>query len=618
MSTWRPARLLLCAGASVVTVLGSFVTTGVAEQGLPVAVASKADSVPRYRSLEDTFYSDIRSAAPDQQLPKSLEKKADAQASYMEGLLLEEEGDYEEALARDTRPLRLDPGGNPQFVVPIAHDYAKGGDIANGIDVLKDLAKARPREPLAYLNLAYFYLKQLKKPELAVKYAEQAVEVDPKNFAGYQMLFEVYMALKRKKDAESTLIKAQKLDSKDSNFWLSLVELTIQLYSSNQDSFPAQREAALEPLLKKAADYANNDGTIYAKIADDYVLIDQVASAIPFYLRTLELNKENAEVRYKLAQSFLKTGQRDLAIRSLEEILKANPLKFEIYEFLARLYEEAGNKARALENYEQALLLAPHQPENYLHTAGVELELKQYDRAISILEEARRRFPIPQITYSLAIALSTAKRYSDALPIFEAALQEAKSAQEELLDGSFYFNYGATAEPAGLAEKAATLLKKSIELDPSKAAQAYNYLGYMWVDRNINLDEAGSMIKKALEIEPENGAYLDSLGWFYFKKGDFSRAITELLHAADLIDPPDPVVYEHIGDTYRSLGNGAQALSYWQKGLALDPQNSSLTSKVDQAKAKMTSNLNNAAPSPALPSPSPTATPAAEAMPSPQ
>ena len=51
----------------------------------------------------------------------------------------------------------------------------------------------------------------------------------------------------------------------------------------------------------------------------------------------------------------------------------------------------------------------------------------------------------------------------------------------------------------------------------------------MWVDRNINLDEAGSMIKKALEIEPENGAYLDSLGWFYFKKGDFNRAITELV-----------------------------------------------------------------------------------------
>jgi tetratricopeptide (TPR) repeat protein len=607
MSTWRPARLLLCIAANAGISLGVFVISGEAGQPLPAVLAATSSSTPTYRSLEDTFYSDIRPATPEQQLPKSLEKRADAQASYMEGLLLEEEGDYEAALSAYSKTLQLDPGGNPQLGVRIAHDYAKRGEVANGIDILKDLAKARPNEPLAYLNLAYFYLKQLKKPELAVKYAEQAVEVDPKNFAGYQTLFEVYMALKQRKGAESTLIRAQSLDSKDPNIWLSLADLSIQLYGNSQ-GFPAQRVAAVDALLKKAAGYAGNDGNIFAKIADDYVLIDQVASAIPFYLRTLELNKDNADVRYKLAQSFLKTGQRDEAIRSLEEMLKANPLKFEIYEFLARLYEEAGNKQRALANYEQALLLAPNQPENYLHTAEVELELKQYDRAISTLEEARRRFPIPQITYSLAIALSTSKQYSEALPIFEAALQEAKSNEEELIDGSFYFNYGATAEQAGLVDKAATLLKKSIELDPSKAAQAYNYLGYMWVDRNLNLDEAGLMIRKALEIEPENGAFLDSLGWFFFKKGDYSRALSELLHAADLINPPDPVVYEHIGDTYRSLGNGPQALIYWQKALNLDPQNQSIASKVDQAKAKMTSNPTISSP-PVLPVPSPSSSP---------
>jgi tetratricopeptide (TPR) repeat protein len=614
MSTWRSARLLLCIGASAGATFGTFELRGQTVKAPLVTMVSTASPAPRYRSLEDTFYSDIRPATPQQQLPKSLEKKADAQASYMEGLLLEEEGDYEEALAAYTRSLQLDPGGNPQLAVRIAHDYAKRGDIANGIDVLKDLAKARPNEPVAYLNLAYFYLKQLKKPELAVKYAEQAVRVDPKNFAGYQTIFEVYMALKQKNEAESVLNKAEKLDSKDPNFWLSLVDLSIQLYANDRGNFPSSKVAAVDPLLKSAASFAGNDGNIDAKIADDYVLIDQVASAIPYYLQALELNKDNADVRYKLAQSFLKTGQRDQAIRSLEEMLKANPLKFEIYEFLARLYEEAGNKERALSNYEQALLLAPNQPENYLHTAEVQLELKKFDEAIGTLEEARHRFPIPQITYSLAIALSTAKRYSDALPIFEAALQEARSSEEELIDGGFYFNYGATAEQAGLVDKAATLLKKSIELDPSKAAQAYNYLGYMWVDRNLNLDEAGAMIRKALEIEPENGAFLDSLGWFYFKKGDLTRAISELLHAADLINPPDPVVYEHIGDTYRALGNTAQALSFWQKALTLDPQNQAIASKIDQAKAKMTSNPANT-PAPILSAPSAASRPSPESSP---
>jgi len=606
MSTWRLARLLLWVGAAaaVGTSLFTFATARIAEAELSGDVALRSSPTPAPRNLEDAFYSDIHPATSDQQLSKPLEKKADAQAAYMEGLLLEQDGDYESALAAYSRSLQLDPGGNPRLAVRVAHDYAKRGDVANGIDVLKDLALARPDEPLAYLNLSYFYLNQLKKPDLALKYAQKAVEVDPKNFSGYQLLFEVYVALKQKKDADSTLVRAQKLQSNDPNFWLSLAELTIQLYTDGDLPFPAQRVPAVDQLLKKAAGYAENDGNVYAKIGDDYVIIDQVANAIPFYLRTLELNKDNADVRLKLAQSFLKTGQRDQAIHSLEEMVKANPMKFEIYEFLARLYEEAGNKERALANYEQALLIAPNQPELYLGAAQTQLSLKQFDRAVATLEEARRRFAIPQITYSLAIALASAKRYSDALPVFEAALQEAQSREEELLDGSFYFNYGATAEQAGLVDKAATLLKRSIDLDPSKAAQAYNYLGFMWVDRNMNLDEAGLMIKKALDIDPENGAYLDSLGWYYYRKGDFARALTELLHAADLINPPDPVVYEHIGDTYKSLGNTAMALTYWQKGLTLDPQSQSLATKIDQAKAKVTSNPTTTPP-PMLSSPAP-------------
>ncbi|HEV3209354.1 MAG TPA: tetratricopeptide repeat protein [Chthoniobacterales bacterium] len=604
MSVWRSARLLLqivvCAGAS----LGVFLFAEEAGLASPARLASGATPAPRYQSPEDTFYSDIHPATPEQQLPKELEKKAEAQASYMEGLLLEEQGDYEDALVAYTRSLQLDPGGNPQLAVRIAHDFAKRGEVASGIDVLKDLAKVRPNEASAYLNLAYLYFKQLKKPELAVKYAEQAVLADPKNVVGHETLFEVYMALKRKKEAQGVLLKARKLDSKDPNFWTSLADLSIQLYSSGQSNFPASKFGELDPLLKKAAGLAGDDGAIYAKVADDYVLIDQVANAIPFYLRALELNKDNADVRYKLAQSLLKTGQRDEAIRNLEEMLKTNPLKFEIYEFLARLYEEGGNKKRALANYQQALLLAPNQPENYLHAAEIQLELKQYDDAINTLVEARKRFDIPQMTYSLAIALSTAKRFSDALPVFEAALQEAVASQEELIDANFYFNYGATAEQAGFVDKAASLLKKSIELEPSKAARAYNYLGYMWVDRDINLDEAGTLIKKALEMEPENGAYHDSLGWFYFKKGDFGHALTELMHAAEIITPPDPVVFEHIGDTHRALGNIPQALTYWQKALNLDPQNQGIASKIEQSRAHLTSNPTNSPPVVVLPDPS--------------
>jgi tetratricopeptide (TPR) repeat protein len=605
MNIWKPARMLV-----VSVSLGIVVGCGV------YAATPSTPVKPRFRSPEEAFYSDIRPATPDQRLPRTLEKKADAQASFIEGILSEEQGDYEQALNAYTQSLALDPGGNPQLAVRVAHEFVKRGDVAQGINILKDLAKVRPREPLAYLNLAYFYFRQLNKPSLAVTYAEKAVRIDPKNLAAYQSLFELYMTLKRKKEAESVITRAEKNDSKNPAYWLSLTDLAIQLYRSDNNPFPAAKAPLVIRLLEKATRLAGDDANTNQKIADDYVLIDQVNSAIPLYLKTIELNKSNPEVRYKLAESFVKAGQRDQAIRMLEEMLKSNPLKSEIYEFRARLYLENGNKEHALADYEQAILLAPQEPENYLHAAELDLQLKQNDRAIATLQEARHRFPIPQITYALAVGLSTAKRYSEALPVYEAALQEAKSGQQEIIDGNFYFNYGVTAEQAGLVDKAAGLLKKSIELDPSKSAQAYNYLGYMWIDRNLNLDEAGTMIRKALEIEPDNGAYLDSLGWYYFKKGEFSKALNELLHAADRVHPADPTVFEHIGDAYRSLGNVGQALNYWQKALKLDPQNQGLASKTDEAKAKYTANPVPSAPAPVsspspsksapVPSPSPT------------
>jgi tetratricopeptide (TPR) repeat protein len=215
------------------------------------------------------------------------------------------------------------------------------------------------------------------------------------------------------------------------------------------------------------------------------------------------------------------------------------------------------------------------------------------------MQEARKRFPdLPQITSMLALTLSKAKRHTEAMTTFAEAQAEAQNTHEELLTQDFYLEYGAAAEQAGLTDKAAELLKRAIELDPQNAAQAYNYLGYMWVDRGENLEEAGEMIRKAVEMEPENAAFIDSLGWFYFKKGEHEKALKELLRAAENLKPDDAVVFDHIGDAYLALGKMPEALLYWQKALALEKENKTIADKIEAAKQKVTSN----APAPAEPS----------------
>jgi len=125
------------------------------------------------------------------------------------------------------------------------------------------------------------------------------------------------------------------------------------------------------------------------------------------------------------------------------------------------------------------------------------------------------------------------------------------------------------------------LFQKSIDLDPPRSARALNYLGYMWADRNENLDEAETLIRRALELEPGTGAYLDSLGWTLFRKGQYEDALAELLRATAAFETPDPIVWEHVGDTYEKLGKSAEAVMYWQKALQVDPASLSLTAKID-------------------------------------
>ena len=242
--------------------------------------------------------------------------------------------------------------------------------------------------------------------------------------------------------------------------------------------------------------------------------------------------------------------------------------------------------SKAAASFEQSLLINSAQPDNYVHLGELLLtRLRENDRAVRVMQEARRHVPnAPQITYLLAVALREAKHSQEAVTTFEEALHESEAGGQEMVNDRFFFEYGAAAERAGLYDKAAELFKRAIELDPADAAQAYNYLGFMWADQNIHLDEAEDYIKRALAAEPENGAYLDSLGWVHYRQGKYEQALAELLSAAAELKEEDPTVFEHIGDTYSMMKQTAKALEFWQKSLALDPDNKRLAGKIAEAK----------------------------------
>jgi tetratricopeptide (TPR) repeat protein len=122
-------------------------------------------------------------------------------------------------------------------------------------------------------------------------------------------------------------------------------------------------------------------------------------------------------------------------------------------------------------------------------------------------------------------------------------------------------------------------LKEAIRLDPDYAV-ALNFLGYFYLEHNRNINQAGKMIRRALVFEPKNGAYLDSLGWFYYKKKDYKKALIYLQQAASIL--ADPEIYSHLGDTCLKLRNLKDARSNWEKSLELDPHQNNLKANLSR------------------------------------
>ena len=122
------------------------------------------------------------------------------------------------------------------------------------------------------------------------------------------------------------------------------------------------------------------------------------------------------------------------------------------------------------------------------------------------------------------------------------------------------------------------MFRKVLAGDPQNAT-ALNYLGYMLADRGVKLDEALGMIKKAVDLDPANGAYLDSLGWAYFKLGKYESAEDTLIKASQRIGT-DPTVQDHLGDLYQKTGRLKLAAAHWER--AISEWNKTVAAEVDQ------------------------------------
>lgn len=170
----------------------------------------------------------------------------------------------------------------------------------------------------------------------------------------------------------------------------------------------------------------------------------------------------------------------------------------------------------------------------------------------------------------LATEVLAAAEAEERVKHYEESAAIAGSALERFAGNlDLLFRQAASLERAGKLEEAARLFRKVLSSRPDDS-QALNYLGYMFADNKIHLAEARTMLERAVALDPQNGAYLDSLGWLHFRLNDLEKARLYLLRAA-LRMPSDPTVQEHLGDLQASLGRKMEAVLCWKKSLTLWP-----------------------------------------------
>ena len=559
-----------------------------------------AHPTPKRNDLID----DSLALPPARDLNLSIEggHKAEALAHFAEGIDFEEDGEMEKALEAYRQVLNVDPG-QIELAVRVAALLTRDDDYPSAIDVLKDAVKVHPKAPEPYLELSFIYAKYLKKGDQAIEFANKAIALDPQKIDGYQRLFEIYLTAGEEKRALETLDRAAKMPNDDPTFWARLGRLYGSVILKPDAKPNPEQTARLNDVFEKAAAKGQDNAAVLKEVGDYFASTQQIKEALPFYLRVLELQPDDANVREKLATGFVLTNQRARAVETLEAIIQEHPEKYQSYELLAQLHDDEGRALvranqtdpanaefkKAAQNYEQSLLINPNHAGTYLRLAELLLvPLKQSERAVSVLIEGRRRYPdAPEFAYYLAIALRESKKAKDAVIMFEEALNEAQNAEADFLKPRFYVEYGAAAQEAGLYDKAAELFHKAIAMDPANAAEPYNYLGYMWAEQNSHLDEAEDAIKRALQLDPENGAYLDSMAWVEYRQGKYDQALENLKRAIENLPREDSVVFEHLGDVYLKLNRVSQALESWQKAETLDPSNKDLAAKIDGQKTRV-------------------------------
>ncbi len=519
------------------------------------------------------------------------------------------------------------------FKYLVAEVAGQRGDLATSSKVFYELAKTSQDASLA--ERAAKVAAYGNVPGMTVTSIKLWSELDPTSTEAQQAMTEILIAtdkldaakpyLKKIFDKEETraggflYLNNLLSRSKDKAGVLSLVQslaapypdLAEAQFAIAQSAYAANQNNVALQALDKAETL--KPGWNVAALLKGQILFNQAPqSGIDFYQSFLDQYPDSNEVRVNMAKIMVNQKQYDVAKNQYPTILQYGKNSPEVTAVVGLLSFQAGDFAGAEAYFKQALTQdfkdtdqlyiylaqvtekqnrdadamtwyskvqpGPRFLEAQISAANLIARTQSVDKAIEKLDAVEDLTTEQQIIViqTQASLLAKAKRDNDAFDLLDKAVKNLPNTPELVYD------YALAAERVHRLDIMESELRKTIAAKPDFAA-AYNALGYSFADRNIKLDEAVTLIEKALTISPNDHYMLDSLGWAYYRKGKLDKAITYLEQAYQVNQ--DPEIAAHLGEVLWQKGKHDEAKKIWTDALSRNPDNEVLMTTANKFKS---------------------------------
>tara|TARA_Y100000589_G_scaffold329894_1_gene377874 strand:+ start:658 stop:2289 length:1632 start_codon:yes stop_codon:yes gene_type:complete len=501
----------------------------------------------------------------------------------------------EAAIKNSPRELIKDPDPEALRLFMNGQMLMNQGDFAMAIIEFQEALELDPEVGTIYTSIAECYWN-IGKPELSLKNLNVALSKNPEDEEALKMMADQLIATKKYDEAIKPFKKLSELDGQNTSYIIALAELN-KLKKNYLNTVNLYLEAyAIEPsrieLLESAGRYAlqleNKDKAksifkdlseqdpfqssylnIYSELA---IQTKNFEEAISHIQKLINDNGDSSLLKSKLGILYHSSGNSKKGEEVLKALFDKNELNGQHSLALFEIYFDNKDNINAAKVSDRMIASLPEDWRGYYSRSLVFMDESDYESAVSILAPVSETFSnIFSVQYILGLCYSRIKMNDEAIDFYNRALTIRPNSINVLHSIAILY------DDIGEWVKSDKIYDQLIDNDP-KDAQAFNNYAYSLVERNKDLKRALIYAKKAVELEPKNPSYLDTIGWAYFKMDDLKRAKKYIRQSIEIQDD-NSVVLEHFGDILMKSNDSVNALFYYKKAFEFDNENQELKKK---------------------------------------